>query len=307
MPFISMRKIFKVIETNKNVIIIVFTLLVGFSMIFYFQNKQNKLIEKLIKISEGSANSIQDVNSSVNDLREQIKSGDNGQADLISDYSIVAETPNFTNLTANLKVEIIPKEYKEGTVAVFYIDNQKVKLEEKDNKYSGNVNVSILKNYEKASVSFEKKSIKQNSSLAIDISFMDYFTKQCTVNFEGEKKYESKEYTYDGNIVWNRTKNAFDTILFSKLVRSVNGIVQWSKELPITNLNGEQRFVFQQKFPLDLGCSFELYIEQYSKNGFIYRYYIDGGSLKEEDIFIKEERAITCELVDKDGNSIVDK
>ncbi len=295
----------KFVKTNSNIIIIVTILLVGFSVLFYFQSRQNKLLGKLIKLTEETDQSIQDVNTSINDLSEQIGSGDSGGGDLISDYSIVVGAPDFSHLTANLAIEIIPKEFSKGTNAVFYIDGQSIELEKKDNKYVGNINVSILKNYSKASISFEKKSVITNATVTIDVSFLDYFAKQCTVVFEGEKKYGAGEYSYDGSIIWNRTDNAFDTILSSKLIRSENGVVKWSKELPITNVNGEQKFVFQQSFPIEVGSSFEFYIEQQSKNGFTYRYFIDGGSLKEEDLFIPEKRKEVCELYDEKGNSLL--
>ena len=302
-----MKKMIKLIKANRNIIIVVIILLIGFGVSFYFQSRQNKLMEKLIKISEESKQSIQAVDTSIIDLSEQLISGETGEKDLVSDCLIKVATPNFANLTADLAVEIVPKEFSKGVNATFYIDDKEVKLEAKDNKYVGTVNVSILKNYNKASVSFEKKSVINNTTIAIDISFLDYFAKQCTVTFEGEKKYGAGEYSYDGNIVWNRTENAFDSILSSKLVRSVNGVVQWSREIPITNVNGTQKYIFQQSFPLENGSEFELYIEQQSKNGFVYRYFIDGGSLKEDDIFTSMEKKTPCELFDDKGNNLLKK
>lgn len=262
-------------------------------------------MEKLIKISEGTDQSIQQLKQGLNDLSDKIDAGNNGQVDLISDYTVVAAKPNFAKLTTELSIEIVPKEYIEGTSATFYIDEKEVKLEAKDHKYVGKMEVSILKNYNKASVAFQKKSMITNATVTIDISFSDYFTRQSTLRFEGEKKYEAGEYSYDGYLIWNRTEEAFDTILYSRLVRAVDGKVQWSKELPITNLDGEQKFVFQQQFPIEALNSFELYIEQQSANGFTYRYFIDGGSLKDEDMFMSTEKENPCEVFDAEGNSLM--
>ncbi len=297
----------KIVKDNKNLIVVVIILIFGFGLLLGYQSRQNQLIEMLIKVSEGTDKSVKNLQSSISELSDNMSAGQADGEDLISDYSIVTEEPNFTNLTAGLKVEIVPKEFTEGTKAIFYIDDQRIELSAKDNKYIGTANVSILKNYDKASVSFAKKSVINNATMPINISFSDYFTKQCTVSFIGEKKYMEGEYAYDGNIVWNRTDNAFDPILFSKLVRSVNGIIQWSKELPITNMNGEQKFVLESSFPLEPGNSFELYIEQQSRNGFTYRYYIDGGSVGEEGIFTSEDSKVPCEVYNAEGVCLTSK
>ena len=219
----------KIVKDNKNLIVVVIVLILGFGLLLGYQSRQNQLIQKLIKISEGTDKSIKNLHTSVAELSDHMSAGQAGEGDLISDYSIVTDEPNFTNLTASLSVEIVPKEFTENTKAIFYIDDQRIELSVKDNKYIGTASLSILKNYDKASVSFEKKSVINNATIPINISFSDYFTKQCTVSFIGDKKYMEGEYSYDGSIVWNRTDNAFDPILFSKLVRSVNGIVQWSR------------------------------------------------------------------------------
>ena len=130
-------KIIKVIKQNRSIILIVTILVVGFSVLFYFQNRQNQLIEKLIKVSETTDNAIHEVNTNLLDLSDKVESGDSGPVDLISDYTVVAGEPNFTNLTSELTIEIVPKEFTVGTSAYFYIGDQKIKLEEKDNKYTG--------------------------------------------------------------------------------------------------------------------------------------------------------------------------
>ncbi len=301
------RKCLKSIKNNRNLIIVVTILLAQFGVLVFYQNKQSKLLERLIKVSEGTDKSIQNVDSSINYLMEHMDEGDSSPVDIVSDYSVEPGEPDFNTLTADIAVTIVPKEFTSGTTAIMYIDDNKVELEAKDNKYTGIINVSILKSYTKASVSFKKKNVINNATLAIKVSFADYFTKQATVAFDGDKKYEQGEYSYDGNIVWSRTANAFDTILSSKLVRSVNGVVQWSKEIPIVNEDGEQKFVVQQSFPLEIESTFEYYIEQKSKSGFTYRYFIDGGSVKEDEVYVPDERQVQCQVYDLEGNSLVEQ
>lgn len=297
----------KTLKENKNCIIIAVILIIGFSTLIFMVNRQNQLLKRLIGATEEADMSIQKVDASITNLKDGMNTGNSEQIDIISDYTVVSREPNLSTLSATVDIEIVPRDFVEGTKAVFYIDDQKVELQAKENKYVGTVNLSILKSYTKASVSLIKSSMVRNATLALDISYVKYFTEQSTVAFVGEKGYEQGEYSYEGNIVYNHMLTAFDSILSSKLVRLVNGEVQWSKELPITNDKGEQQFILQQSFPLEVNSSFELYVEQKSKSGFTYRYYIDGGTVMDEDVFEPMEKEVHCEVFDKDGKSLTEK
>lgn len=297
----------KMLKNNKNCIIIMVILIVGFGLLIFMQNQQNQLLKRLIGVTEGTDKSIQNVDSSINNLADSLDTGDSEMTDIVSDYTIVSREPNLSTLSAVVDIEIVPRDYVKGTKAFFYIDGQKVELKAEENRYVGTVALSILKRYSKASVSFTKASVVRNATLALNISYINYFTEQSTASFTGDKGYEQGEYTYDGSIIYNHSAKAFDSILSSKLIRIVNGEIQWSKELPITDEKGEQQFVLQQSFPLEIGSSFELYVEQKSKSGFTYRYYLDGGSVLEEDVYTEKEQETLCEVFDQEGNSLTEK
>ena len=66
-------KLINKVKQNKNIIIVVIILLAGFSILFYIQNKQNQLLGKLIKISESTGTSIQEVNRLLKQFEEMKK------------------------------------------------------------------------------------------------------------------------------------------------------------------------------------------------------------------------------------------
>lgn len=178
-------------KKNLEILIAALILLNVFTL-FKLNSIQNLLDNEIRYAIEDTEREVSNFTSNINSLIEK-------QTSIIDSYEVTFGDKLNPDLTAPVKLSVVPKEYTDGTNVSLLFNDKNIAMEKDGAAFSGTVDINIFEAF-KPIVVIEQNGVQRTESIDEYYDLQHKYILNINGGYNGKESYRSDKYIFNGNI-----------------------------------------------------------------------------------------------------------